>query len=342
MYKNTSSKHNKDYPYMNKTVLDVSNLKTYFNLDEGLLKGVDGVSFCLKEGETLGLVGESGSGKSVSALSIMRLLDKPLVDISADSICLNGTELQELSDNEMNRIRGNQISMIFQEPMTSLNPIYSVGFQISEVLKIHENISAKAALEKAIDLLDKVQIPSPRRRAGEYPHQLSGGMRQRVMIAIALACNPQVLIADEPTTALDVTVQAQILDLMLKLQEDLGTSVLLITHDLGVIAETAQQVAVMYAGQIVEDTDVVTLFQNPMHPYTKGLLQAIPRLVKEGSHQRLFEIPGVVPNLCFRPQGCAFFDRCSEAKGRCQFDAPELISVGDNHKVRCWKEPTNG
>ncbi len=326
---------------MNKTVLKVNNLKTYFHLDEGLLKGVDDVSFSLKEGQTLGLVGESGSGKSVSALSILQLLDKPLVDIKATSIDFNGTNLLALSDDEMNKIRGKRISMVFQEPMTSLNPIYSIGYQIGEVLRIHQGVSGKEAHEKSIDLLDKVQIPSPESRAKEYPHQLSGGMRQRVMIAIAIACNPEVLIADEPTTALDVTVQAQILDLMLKLQDDLGTAILLITHDLGVIAETAQQVAVMYAGQIVEDTDVTTLFQNALHPYTKGLLQAIPRVVRNGDHQRLYEIPGVVPNLCFRPKGCTFFNRCPVAMAKCQTEAPELRTVGSNHKVRCWGEIIN-
>jgi peptide/nickel transport system ATP-binding protein len=320
----------------NDILLEVKNLKTYFNVREGLARAVDGVSFQLRRGETLGLVGESGCGKTVSALSILKLLDEPPAEYRNGEIIFAGKDLLKASKSEMQRIRGNSISMIFQEPMTSLNPVISIGFQIEEVLRNHQRLSAPASRQRSVELLGMVGIPSPQRRIGAYPHQLSGGMRQRVMIAIALACNPNVLIADEPTTALDVTIQAQIIDLMQQLQADLGTSILLIAHDLGVIAETADRVAVMYAGLIVEEADVRTIFKNPVHPYTQGLLRSIPRIDEEQRPHRLMEIPGRVPNLFCLPRGCLFIDRCPVVIDRCRSEVPELVEIDKGHFVRCW------
>jgi oligopeptide/dipeptide ABC transporter ATP-binding protein len=317
-------------------LLEVRNLQTYFTVREGVAKAVDGVSFQLRRGETLGLVGESGCGKTVSALSILRLLDSPPAEYHAGEIIFDGRDLLKTSESEMQRIRGNSISMIFQEPMTSLNPVISIGSQIEEVLLNHLRLNSSAARQRTLELLRMVGIPSPKSRIEEYPHQLSGGMRQRVMIAIALACHPKVLIADEPTTALDVTIQAQILDLMQQLQADLGTSILLITHDLGVIAETADRVAVMYAGLIVEEADVHTIFKNPVHPYTQGLLRSIPRIDEAQRPRRLTEIPGRVPNLFHLPEGCMFIDRCPVAIDHCKVDVPELVQIEDGHLVRCW------
>ena len=322
---------------MNKVLLEVRNLHTYFHVKEGVARAVDGVSFKLRQGETLGLVGESGCGKTVSSLSILKLLDVPPAEYRDGEIIFEGRDLLKTSEKEMRRVRGKTISMIFQEPMTSLNPVMSIGFQIDEVLLTHQKMRPATARDRTLELLTMVGIPSPRRRRNEFPHQLSGGMRQRVMIAMALACNPKVLIADEPTTALDVTIQAQILDLMNQLQAELDASILLITHDLGVIAETADRVAVMYAGRIVEEADVKTIFKNPVHPYTRGLLQSIPRIDEEQRPGRLSEIPGRVPNLCFLPRGCAFYERCPIGIEQCRTEEPQLEAVADGHWVSCWK-----
>ncbi len=322
---------------MNKVLLEVRNLHTYFHVKEGVARAVDGVSFKLRQGETLGLVGESGCGKTVSSLSILKLLDVPPAEYRDGEIIFEGRDLMKTGEKEMRRVRGKTISMIFQEPMTSLNPVMSIGFQIDEVLLTHQNMRPASARDRTLELLSMVGIPSPRRRRSEFPHQLSGGMRQRVMIAMALACNPKVLIADEPTTALDVTIQAQILDLMNQLQADLGASILLITHDLGVIAETADRVAVMYAGRIVEEAGVKTIFKNPVHPYTRGLLQSIPRIDEAQRPKRLSEIPGRVPNLCFLPPGCGFFARCPIGVEQCRTEKPQLEAVAIGHWVSCWK-----
>jgi len=321
---------------MSDPILQIRDLRTYFHIKEGVVRAVDGVSSCLNPGEILGLVGESGCGKSVSALSILQLVDRPPAEIHSGEILFEGKNLLDLTEKEMGKVRGRSISMIFQEPMTSLNPVLSIGHQISEVLTFHQGLSPKEARERAVDLLKLVGIPSPKRRIEEYPHLLSGGMRQRVMIAMAIACDPKVLIADEPTTALDVTIQAQILDLMMNLQKELGTAILLITHDLGIIAETAKRVTVMYAGRIVEEADVITLFKDPLHPYTQGLLRSIPRIDTAGERRRLEEIPGTVPDLYHLPKGCAFFERCPVGQERCQHEEPELQQVGDGHQVRCW------
>ena len=317
-------------------LLSVKDLRTYFNVKEGLAKAVDGVSYNINHGETLGLVGESGCGKTVSALSILKLLDIPPAEFHSGQILFKGHDLLQMTEQELNTIRGRSISMIFQEPMTSLNPVLSIGFQIDEVMINHLGITAKEARDRTIELLNMVGISLPQKRAKEYPHQLSGGMRQRIMIALALACDPELLIADEPTTALDVTIQAQILDIMLSLQDKLNTSILLITHDLGVIAETADRVAVMYAGKIVEEADVKTIFQNPLHPYTQGLLNSVPNINKINSAARLQEIPGIVPNLCYLPEGCAFLNRCSFKKKICESEKPKLVNIENNHNVCCW------
>ncbi len=322
---------------MNKVLLEVRNLHTYFHVKEGVARAVDGVTFKLRQGETLGLVGESGCGKTVSSLSILKLLDVPPAEYHDGEIIFEGRDLLKTNEKEMRRVRGKTISMIFQEPMTSLNPVMSIGFQIDEVLLTHQKMRPATARDRTLELLTMVGIPSPRRRRNEFPHQLSGGMRQRVMIAMALACNPKVLIADEPTTALDVTIQAQILDLMNQLQAELNASILLITHDLGVIAETADRVAVMYAGRIVEEAGVKTIFKNPVHPYTRGLLQSIPRIDEEQRPGRLSEIPGRVPNLCFLPRGCAFYERCPASIEQCRTEKPQLEAVADEHWVSCWK-----
>ena len=321
---------------MGEAVLTVDNLKTYFRVKEGLAKAVDGISFQIHRGETLGLVGESGCGKTVSSLSILKLLEMPPAEFHSGKILFEGQDLLTFSEQEMRHIRGKSISMIFQEPMTSLNPMLSIGFQVGEVLINHEHLTAGQARARAVELLEMVGIPSPEKRATEYPHQLSGGMRQRVMIALALACNPKVLIADEPTTALDVTIQAQILELMIDLRENLGTSILLITHDLGVIAETAHRVAVMYAGKIVEEADVATIFKNPLHPYTLGLMKSVPRIDESGRTRRLAEIPGLVPNLYNLPPGCSFFDRCPVGSEKCRTADARLFAVDAGHSVRCW------
>ena len=321
------------------TILEVEDLRTQFDTLDGTVRAVDGVSFKLAKGETLGIVGESGCGKSVTALSILRLI--PETGRLMGSIKFEGEELTTLSDEEMKRLRGHRISMIFQEPMTSLNPVLTVGTQIAENVIRHLHLPKKAAMDRAAEMLDLVRIADPTRRVHEYPHQLSGGMRQRVMIAMALSCDPQVLIADEPTTALDVTIQAQILDLMLELKEKTGTAIVLITHDLGVIAETTERVVVMYAGRKVEEADVEDLFARPLHPYTQGLMRAIPLLDVEadaaGTRPRLQEIPGLVPVLTKPIVGCAFAARCGLATDRCRAEAPPVVDAGNGHLVACWE-----
>ena len=316
-------------------ILEVRDLHTQFSTLDGVVRAVDGVSFALARGETLGIVGESGCGKSVTALSILRLIPPETGRIASGSIKFEGEELTALSEEAMKRLRGHRISMIFQEPMTSLNPVLTVGTQIAENVTRHLGVSRKAARERAGEMLDLVRIADAKRRLDEYPHQLSGGMRQRVMIAMALSCDPQVLIADEPTTALDVTIQAQILDLMLDLKEKTGTAIVLITHDLGVVAETAQRVVVMYAGRKVEEAPVEALFDNPLHPYTRGLMAAIPRLDTDAA--RLQEIPGMVPLLTRPIVGCAFAARCPIATERCRTEAPPMVDVGGGHTALCWE-----
>ncbi len=315
-------------------LLRVEDLKTYFYTHEGVVKAVDGVSFSINKGETLGLVGESGCGKSVTALSIMRLIQTPPGKIVSGKIFLEGTNLLELSEKEMRNIRGCKISMIFQEPMTSLDPMFTIGSEIMEVLKLHQNLKKNDARKKAIESLLTVKFPDPEKRIDDYPHELSGGMRQRVMIAMALSCNPALLIADEPTTALDVTIQAQILKLIDELRKKFNTSVLLITHDLGVIAKTCDNVALMYAGYIVEYTDVHTFFKKPIHPYAQALLKSIPRLDIE--KERLKIINGLVPNLLDLPQGCPFHPRCEFCFEPCTKKLPPLLQVGQHHWVRCY------
>jgi oligopeptide/dipeptide ABC transporter ATP-binding protein len=318
-------------------LLDVKGLKTHFFSDDGVSPAVDGVDFHVRRGETLGVVGESGCGKSVTALSVMRLIPDPPGRIVAGQILFEGRDLLELSANQMRRIRGNRISMIFQEPMTSLNPVYTIGNQIAEAVRLHQKLSPQDALDRSLEMLKRVGIPAPERRVHEYPHQLSGGMRQRAMIAMALACNPGLLIADEPTTALDVTIQAQILDLMGDLKTELSTAIILITHDLGVIAESAARVVVMYAGKVVEEADVIRIFEEPLHPYTAGLLQSIPRIdQRQTQKERLKEIKGVVPIPARLPPGCAFHPRCPEVMEICPREAPQLKMAEDGHQVRCW------
>jgi oligopeptide/dipeptide ABC transporter ATP-binding protein len=319
-----------------KRLVEVVDLKTYFDTDEGTVKAVDGVSFHIDKGETLAVVGESGSGKSVMSLSIMRLIATPPGRIASGQILFEGQDLVKKSERDMRRIRGNEISMIFQEPMTSLNPVYTVGDQIAEAIVLHQRETAKGAMRKATEMLDLVGIPEPAKRVKNYPHQMSGGMRQRVMIAMALSCNPKLLIADEPTTALDVTIQAQILDLMRTLQREIGMSILFITHDLGVVAEMADRVVVMYAGRAVEEAGVVDIFKNPKQPYTLGLMNSIPRVDKAAEHQeRLIAIPGNVPNPLYLPEGCAFHPRCRFMKEPCKGAIPELVDAGGGHMVRC-------
>ena len=320
---------------MFETVLDVKNLCTYFHTDEGVVRSVDGVSFHIDAEETLGIVGESGCGKSVTSLSIMQLVPNPPGKIVGGEILFQGDNLLKKTPEQMRQIRGNDIAMIFQEPMTSLNPVYTIGDQIAEAMILHQKLTKKAAFDRAVEMLRLVGIPSPERRAREYPHQMSGGMRQRVMIAMALSCNPKLLIADEPTTALDVTIQAQILDLMRKLKQKFHTAIMLITHDLGVVAEMTDRVAVMYAGKVVEECSTVDLFREPLHPYTVGLLQSIPRL-DVVSNEKLHVIEGTVPNLLHLPQGCAFAPRCPQAMEICRQEAPVLTEVSDGRKVSCW------
>jgi peptide/nickel transport system ATP-binding protein len=320
-------------------VLGVHDLRTLFFTGRGLIKAVDGVSFALAPRETLAIVGESGCGKSMTALSIMRLVPDPPGRIVGGRVMLGNRDLLQLEERDMRRVRGNDISMIFQEPMTSLNPVMTIGRQISEAVRLHEDVSKSAASDKAIEMLRLVKIPEPAQRAREYPHQLSGGMRQRAMIAMALACNPKVLIADEPTTALDVTIQAQILDLMLAMQQKLGTSIVLITHDLGVVAETAQRVLVMYAGKKVEEAPVEALFEEPMHPYTVGLMGSVPRLSVAGgadTRLRLQEIAGTVPSLADLPAGCTFAPRCAFATDICRARFPAYEEKRPGHFAACW------
>jgi oligopeptide/dipeptide ABC transporter ATP-binding protein len=324
---------------MSEPILKVENLRTYFQTEAGVARAVDGVSFHVNPGETLGIVGESGSGKSVTSLSVMGLIAKPAGQIQKGSRILfhgtNGVEdLVALPEDRMRTIRGNDIAMIFQEPMTSLNPVFKVGDQISESLRLHQGLNKKAARERAIEMLQLVGIPSPRQRVDEYPHQLSGGMRQRVMIAMALACDPKLLIADEPTTALDVTIQAQILELLNRLQEELGMSIILITHDLGVVAETCDRVIVMYAGQVFEEGSVQDVFTDPQNPYTEGLLRSIPRLGSGGG--RLAVIPGVVPSPMEWPTGCRFHDRCPYGWEKTRDEEPPLFEIAPGRKSKCW------
>jgi oligopeptide/dipeptide ABC transporter ATP-binding protein len=319
-------------------ILEVDNLRTHFFTADGVVPAVNGVSYHVEAGETLGVVGESGCGKSVTALSILRLVASPPGRIVGGAIRFQGTDLLKLTEREMERIRGNQISMIFQEPMTSLNPLQTAGHQISEAIALHQGLSHREAMKQAIEMLRRVHIPEPERRARAYPHHLSGGMRQRVMIAMALSCNPQVLIADEPTTALDVTIQAQILDLMRELRATFGTAMILITHDMGVVAENADRVVVMYAGRKVEEARVDDLFGRPAHPYTRGLLDSIPYYdsTSPAKSKRLNEIKGMVPAMAHLPKGCAFAPRCGLASDRCRDASPPLTSMGDGHIVACW------
>lgn len=316
-------------------LLKVEGLRTYFHTRAGVAKAVDGVSFELGAAETLGLVGESGCGKSVTALSVMRLIDDPPGKIESGKILLNGRDLLALSNDEMCAVRGNDIAMIFQEPMTSLNPVITCGRQIAESVELHQQVSSGEAHNRAIEMLRLVGIAAPEQRVNEYPHQLSGGMRQRVMIAMGLSCNPQMLIADEPTTALDVTVQAQIMELLARLQEELGMAILLITHDLGVVAETTDRAAVMYAGGIVESAATDTLFADPRHPYTQGLIRSIPDL--DIDQNRLEIIPGTVPDVRRLPVGCRFQSRCPLVDDRCREAAPPLVEIQDGHLAACWK-----
>jgi len=318
-------------------LLDIQNLKTHFFVRGQVAKAVDDVSFSVHSGQTIGLVGESGCGKSVTAHSIIQLIPEPPGKIVGGKIFFGGTDLLELSERQMRRIRGNRISMIFQEPMTSLNPVFTVGEQVGEVIRLHQHISRKKTRRRVVEIFQLVGIPAPQKRLSDYPHQMSGGMRQRVMIAMALACNPNLMIADEPTTALDVTIQAQILDLMNKLKEETGAAILFITHDLGVIAEMAQHVAVMYAGKMMEYADVETLFADPKHPYTVGLMQSIPVLGRKTKDGRLSTIKGVVPSLFSLPDGCLFSDRCPDVFDDCRRIEPDMYDVGDNHTARCLK-----
>jgi peptide/nickel transport system ATP-binding protein len=320
-------------------LLSIEDLKTYFYTRDGVVRAVDGVSYQVKPGETLAVVGESGCGKSVTSLSILRLIPSPPGRIEG-RIRFQGRDLLELDEAAMRHIRGNEISMIFQEPMTSLNPVLTIGRQIGETLTLHQGLDRKAAEQRAIEMLRLVHIPEPARRVRQYPHELSGGMRQRVMIAMALACNPKLLIADEPTTALDVTIQAQILDLMRELKAKIGAAIILITHDLGVVAEMAQRVVVMYAGRKVEEAPVDDLFRRPLHPYTRGLLASVPQLgstLTGGGRQRLTEIPGIVPALNREIVGCAFAPRCTFATERCRREAPTLERQGAGRFVACFE-----
>jgi len=322
-------------------ILEVQNLQTSFFTESGEVRAVDGISFDLYKGKTVGIVGESGCGKSVTSLSIMRLIPSPPGKIVGGKILYAGKNLLDLSIGQMRKIRGNEISMIFQEPMTSLNPVFTIGNQLMEAILLHQDLSKSGARDKAVEMLKLVGIPSPEKRIQDYPHQLSGGMRQRVMIAMALSCNPQILVADEPTTALDVTIQAQILELLRELQEKVGMAIMLITHDLGVVAETAHEVVVMYAGKVVERATAEEIFKNPKHPYTQGLLNSIPVLSKDPTGKikktRLEPIPGIVPNLFDLPKGCRFQERCKYVEDRCRGVEPELRELVPGHWVRCVK-----
>lgn len=322
---------------MNNNLLKIEGLKTYFYTTLGVARAVDGLSLDLKPGQILGIVGESGCGKTVTALSIMRLIKDPPGRIKEGEIIFENKPLLKVPLSEMRKIRGNRISMIFQEPMTSLNPLFRVGDQISESFVLHRGLSKKEARLRSMDMLKLVGIPAPEKRINDYPHHLSGGMRQRVMIAMAVSCQPSLMLADEPTTALDVTIQAQILDIMLRLREEIGTSIILITHDLGVIAEMAQYVAVMYAGMVMEYADILELFNNPLHPYTSALLQSIPRPdLMEQRGKPLKAIPGIVPSLMDLPKGCNFSDRCDRVEKRCYDEAPPIFEPAQGHQCRCW------
>ena len=318
-----------------KPILELKDLKTYFYTDDGIVKGCDGVSYKVYEGETLALVGESGSGKSVSAMSILQLIPSPPGKIAGGEILYNGENLVNYSEKEMRKIRGNDIAVIFQEPMTSLNPVLTIGYQIMEPLKLHQKMKKKEATERAIELLKLVGIPSPEKRIKEFPHQMSGGMKQRVVIAIALACNPKLLIADEPTTALDVTIQAQIISLIEDMQEKLGMAILMITHDLAVVAETADKVAVMYCGKIVEYGSVDDIFYESKHPYLQGLKKSMPRLDTDGDDD-LYVIEGMVPNPLNLPVGCKFADRCEHVMDICREREPDAVYFGNDHYARCF------
>jgi len=318
-------------------ILQIENLSTHFETARGSVKAVDGVDLRLNEGDTLGIVGESGCGKTVLALSILRLVPRPPGRIVSGRILFEGQDLLALPEEQMRRVRGKRISMIFQEPMTSLNPVFRIGDQVAETLRLHEGLSARDAHERAVEMLRLVGIPAPEQRVRDYPHQMSGGMRQRVMIAMALSCRPRLMLADEPTTALDVTIQAQILELIQGIKQEVGTSVILITHDLGVIAEAAQHAAVMYAGWVVEQGPVGTIFSTPLHPYTVGLMHSIPRIGQgHGGDGYLSVIPGTIPDLLELPSGCKFRDRCSRAMPVCAERQPELVEKTPGHFVRCW------
>jgi oligopeptide/dipeptide ABC transporter ATP-binding protein len=319
-------------------LLSVRGLRTRFQTQEGMVTAVDGIDFDVYPGETLGLVGESGCGKSVTALSILRLLKCPPADIKGEAM-FDNRNLQSVSSDEMRKIRGGHISMIFQEPMTSLNPILTIGEQIAEALRLHEGLSRPQAWEQAVEILRLVQIPAPETRVGQYPHKLSGGMRQRAMIAMALCCNPQLIFADEPTTALDVTIQAQIISLINRLKHEIHTAMVLITHDLGVVAQMALRVIVMYAGSIVEEAPVTELFKDPRHPYTRGLLRSVPVIGRKAvSGRRLAEIPGVVPNPLQMPKGCRFHPRCPDVMAICHAEQPPLTRLGPQRRVYCWRQ----
>lgn len=321
---------------MGERILEVNNLSTGFRTDRGLLKAIDGVTFYVEKGEILGVVGESGCGKSVTSQTILRLYDEKYTAKHEGEVLFDGKDILHIPEKEMEKIRGNSISMVFQDALSSLNPTFTVGYQLREALIIHQGMTKKEANEKAVEMLRLVGIPAPERRIKQYPHELSGGMRQRVMIAIALSCRPKLLIADEPTTALDVTIQAQIMDLIVELNKQLDMGVILITHDLGVVAETCQRVAVMYLGQIVEEASVEDIFDNPKHPYTWGLIKSIPRLEGDRS-EPLHTIKGMVPLLSQIPSGCRFAERCPYATDMCREKMPELVSVSDTHRVRCFK-----
>jgi peptide/nickel transport system ATP-binding protein len=321
---------------MPEPLLQIRGLKTHFKTDDGMVRAVDGVDLTIDRGETLGVVGESGCGKTVTAMTVLKLIQMPPGRIVDGSILWQGRDLVPLGAEDMRRIRSKEIAIIFQEPMTSLNPVYTVGEQIAEVLRLHEGLNRRDAMDRAVEMLRLVNIPTPERRVHDYPHQFSGGMRQRVMIAMALSCNPKLLIADEPTTALDVTIQAQILDLLTEMKSRLGMAIMLITHAMGVVAETAQRVVVMYAGRVVEEATVDRLFAQPLHPYTQGLIRSIPRIdTTVGKKLRLEAISGVVPSLVHPPPGCRFAPRCKFAKPACTEAVPELRTIETGHKVAC-------
>ncbi|MGB4322006.1 MAG: ABC transporter ATP-binding protein [Anaerolineaceae bacterium] len=326
---------------MTSEILNVQGLETQFNTPEGVVHAVNGVDFTLNEGETLGVVGESGCGKSVSMLSILRLIQQPPGKIVAGTAMFRGKDLLQMTSDEIRHVRGGQISMVFQDPMTSLNPVMTIGKQMAEPLMLHMGLSKEQARERSVELLEQVGIPRAKDRLKDYPHQYSGGMRQRVMIAMALSCNPQIVIADEPTTALDVTIQAQIVDLMIRLREEVGMSIVWITHDLGVVASIAHRVNVMYGGFIIEESPIRDLYANPCHPYTIGLLGSLPRIHQKG-HQRLYSIEGMPPMLYQKPQRCPFSPRCRWVVDRCREENPPLVEVDEKHRVACWVDTTIG